>query len=82
VDNEAEYSYEPRLYVRLVDWRGATRSDVSTDLFRLLWIRYSLAAKVYYHPVKAAATRMLLKVLEIARSPQVQALLTDPRVSH
>lgn len=77
VEAESKYSKEPRVVVRLTDFRGGVRPDVTGELTKLLTMRHSLAVKVYYHPVKAAATRMLLKVLEIVTSPEIAPLIRE-----
>jgi hypothetical protein len=45
---------------------GLVRSDAVSEVSNLLWLRYSLSERVYYHHAKIAAGAMISKAVEIA----------------
>lgn len=47
---------------------GLLRSDALSEVLNLLWLRYSLSERVYYHHAKVAAGAMVSKAVEIALS--------------
>lgn len=45
---------------------GLIRSDAISEVLNLLWIRYALSERVYYHHAKVAAGAAISKAIEIA----------------
>jgi hypothetical protein len=61
-------SYEEaggRLALRVAE-RGIVRQDAVSEALQLLWLRYTLCERVYYHHAKVAAGAMVSKAVELA----------------
>ncbi len=49
-----------------IEKAGLVRSDALSEALNLLWLRYALSERVYYHHAKVAAGAMVSKAVEIA----------------
>jgi HD superfamily phosphohydrolase len=66
---------------------GLLRSDALSEVLSLLWLRYALSERVYYHHAKVAAGAMISKAVEIAlglglRERELYALTDEGLVRH
>ncbi len=62
--------------------RGMLRPDAVSEILQLLWLRYTLCERVYYHHAKIAAGAMISRALEAAldaglRRADLQGLRDD-----